>query len=166
MLGSDVSETAVNRARAGLYTQFEAQRGLAVTQMIRWFEELGGGDLHARKSGVVVNVMATLRGTQAESRERLYVVSGHYDSMPSSPVDPERDAPGANDDASGVAAVMDPPRVRSVFRAAGTPDGMWTLDSVAAALGPVFGDRAPSVGFLCEDTLELATETIGFGKRA
>ena len=59
----------------------------------------------------------------------------------------------------GVAAVMDPPRVRSVFRASGTPDGMWTLDSVAAALGPAFGDRAPSVGFLCEDTLELATET-------
>src|SRR6266496_63496 len=62
----------------------------------------------------------------------------------------------------GVAAVMDPPRVRSVFRA-DTPDGMWTLDSVAAALGPVFGgrasgDRAPSVGFLCEDTVELATE--------
>jgi 3-oxoacyl-[acyl-carrier protein] reductase len=69
----------------------------------------------------------------------------------------------------GVAAVMDPPRVRSVFRAADTSNGMWTLDSVAAALGPVFGggafgDRAPSVGFLCEDTLELATETIGFPK--
>jgi len=69
----------------------------------------------------------------------------------------------------GVAAVMDPPRVRSVFRASGTPDGMWTLDSVAAALGPAFGDpafggRAPSAGFLCEDTLELATETIGFPK--
>ena len=62
----------------------------------------------------------------------------------------------------GVAAVMEPPRVRSVFRASGTPDGMWTLDAVAAALGPAFGDRAPSVGFLCEDTLELATETIGF----
>ncbi|HEY1000692.1 MAG TPA: hypothetical protein VGD83_13710, partial [Streptosporangiaceae bacterium] len=64
----------------------------------------------------------------------------------------------------GVAAVMDPPRVRSVFRAA-TPDGMWTLDSVAAALGPAFADGAPSVGFLCEDTLELATETIGFPRR-
>jgi 3-oxoacyl-[acyl-carrier protein] reductase len=62
----------------------------------------------------------------------------------------------------GVAAVMEPPRVRSVFRASGTPDGMWTLDAVASALGPAFGDRAPSVGFLCEDTLELATETIGF----
>ena len=39
LLGSDVSEVAVNRARSGIYTQFEAQRGLGVTQMIRWFEE-------------------------------------------------------------------------------------------------------------------------------
>ena len=61
----------------------------------------------------------------------------------------------------GVAAVMEPPRVRTVFHAA-SPDGMWTLESVHAALGPAFGDRAPSVGFLCEDTLTLATETIGF----
>ena len=39
LLGSDVSEAVINRARSGIYTQFEAQRGLAVTQMIRWFEE-------------------------------------------------------------------------------------------------------------------------------
>jgi len=43
LLGSDVSEAVVNRARAGVYTQFEAQRGLAVTQMIRWFEECDDG---------------------------------------------------------------------------------------------------------------------------
>jgi hypothetical protein len=55
----------------------------------------------------IVNVVATLPGTQAGSRERLYVVSGHYDSMPSSPVDPDRDAPGANDDASGTAVTME-----------------------------------------------------------
>ena len=61
----------------------------------------------------------------------------------------------------GVAAVMEPPRIRTVFHAA-SPDGMWTLESVHAALSPAFGDRAPSVGFLCEDTLTLATETIGF----
>ena len=54
-----------------------------------------------------VNVVATLRGTQAASRDRIYVVSGHYDSMPSSPVDPEKDAPGANDDASGTAVSME-----------------------------------------------------------
>ncbi len=54
-----------------------------------------------------VNVVATLPGAQAESRERFYVVSGHYDSMPSSPVDPDKDAPGANDDASGTAVSME-----------------------------------------------------------
>ena len=54
-----------------------------------------------------VNVVATLAGEQAESRDRIYVVSGHYDSMPSSPVDPDKDAPGANDDASGTAVSME-----------------------------------------------------------
>jgi hypothetical protein len=54
-----------------------------------------------------VNVVATLPGTQDASRERIYVVSGHYDSMPSSPVDGESDAPGANDDASGTAVSME-----------------------------------------------------------
>ncbi len=36
--------SAIERARAGIYSQFEVQRGLPVMQMIRWFEELGGGD--------------------------------------------------------------------------------------------------------------------------
>ena len=64
----------------------------------------------------------------------------------------------------GVAAVMEPPRIRAAFHAS-SPDGMWTLESVHAALSPAFGDTAPSVGFLCEDTLTLATETIGFPAR-
>ncbi|HMG22834.1 MAG TPA: M20/M25/M40 family metallo-hydrolase, partial [Kofleriaceae bacterium] len=55
----------------------------------------------------LVNVVATLRGDQAESAERIYVVSGHYDSMPSNVLDPAADAPGADDDASGTAAVIE-----------------------------------------------------------
>ena len=55
----------------------------------------------------IVNVVATLPGEQPESRDRIYVVSGHYDSMPSSPTDPDKDAPGANDDASGTAVSME-----------------------------------------------------------
>jgi len=43
IIGSDVSESAVRRARDGTYTQFEVQRGLGITQMIRWFEECEGG---------------------------------------------------------------------------------------------------------------------------
>jgi NAD(P)-dependent dehydrogenase (short-subunit alcohol dehydrogenase family) len=68
----------------------------------------------------------------------------------------------------GVAAVMDPPRIRATVLAAdhGSADGMWTLDSVARALAPVFAaadPSAPAAGFACEDTLALAAETIGFG---
>jgi 3-oxoacyl-[acyl-carrier protein] reductase len=72
----------------------------------------------------------------------------------------------------GVAAVMEPPRVRATFQAAehGSPDGMWTLDSVRRALDPVFGagpaGEPPAAGFACEDTLALASETIGFAAPA
>src|SRR5437868_12285486 len=61
----------------------------------------------------VVNVVATLRGTQPESRDRIYVVSGHYDSRVTDVTNTTADAPGANDDASGVAAVMEMARVMS-----------------------------------------------------
>jgi chemotaxis protein methyltransferase CheR len=44
IVGTDLSKAAIARAKAGIYSQFEVQRGLPVMQMIRWFEELGGGD--------------------------------------------------------------------------------------------------------------------------
>jgi len=43
ILGTDVSSAMVDRARAGTYTQFEVQRGLGITQMIRWFAECDEG---------------------------------------------------------------------------------------------------------------------------
>jgi len=61
----------------------------------------------------VVNVVATLPGEQPEARDRIYVVSGHYDSRVSDPMNATADAPGANDDASGVAAVLETARVMS-----------------------------------------------------
>ncbi|HKS26856.1 MAG TPA: M28 family metallopeptidase [Pyrinomonadaceae bacterium] len=64
---------------------------------------------------VITNVVATLRGSQPASQARTYVVSGHYDSMCTSPVDAECDAPGANDDASGTAAVLEMARVMSRY---------------------------------------------------
>jgi 3-oxoacyl-[acyl-carrier protein] reductase len=64
----------------------------------------------------------------------------------------------------GVAAVMAAPSIRATVQAAdhGSADGMWTLESVAGALGPLFGDEPASAGFACEDTIALAAETIGF----
>ncbi|MCD9185806.1 MAG: M28 family metallopeptidase [Pyrinomonadaceae bacterium] len=59
----------------------------------------------------LTNVVATLKGTGDPTR--VYVVSGHYDSMCTSPSDAKCDAPGANDDASGTAAVIELARVMS-----------------------------------------------------
>lgn len=68
----------------------------------------------------VVNVVATLPGSQQESRDRMYVVSGHYDSRVTDIMNATADAPGANDDASGVAAVMEMARVMSKRKWAAT----------------------------------------------
>jgi len=56
---------------------------------------------------------------------------------------------------------MEPPRIRSVFRSS-APDGTWTLESVGQALAGL----SSGSGFVCEDTLALAAETIGFPGRA
>ncbi|MGE5722887.1 MAG: CheR family methyltransferase [Sphingomonadales bacterium] len=42
ILGTDVSRSAIEKAREGLYSQFEVQRGLSVLQMMRWFKEEPG----------------------------------------------------------------------------------------------------------------------------
>lgn len=62
----------------------------------------------------LTNVIATLKGTTDPAR--VYVVSGHYDSMCTSPTDAKCDAPGANDDASGTAAVLEAARVMSKYK--------------------------------------------------
>jgi 3-oxoacyl-[acyl-carrier protein] reductase len=62
----------------------------------------------------------------------------------------------------GVAAVLNPPSIRAAFRA-GTPDGMWTLPAIGEALSAEFAGRSPdSPGFACLETMDLASETIGF----
>ncbi|MFJ6738923.1 M20/M25/M40 family metallo-hydrolase [Streptomyces sp. NPDC091279] len=66
----------------------------------------------------ITNVVATLRGSVTP--ERVYVVSGHYDSRASDVMDATSDAPGADDDASGVAVVLELARVMARRRPAAT----------------------------------------------
>ena len=97
-------------------------RGIGAAR--RWIkadlERCGAGKLQVRFDGhlhpvdkristptEIVNVVATLPGIQAQSVDRMYVVSGHYDSRITDVMDATGDAPGANDDASGTAAVME-----------------------------------------------------------
>jgi hypothetical protein len=59
------------------------------------------------KATSLVNVVATLEGVDPHGKERVLVVSGHYDSMCGNVMNSECDAPGANDDASGTAVVIE-----------------------------------------------------------
>jgi len=63
----------------------------------------------ARTSGTVPleNVYAILPGSDAALSKTLFIVSGHFDSRPTNVMDPETDAPGADDDASGVAVSVE-----------------------------------------------------------
>jgi hypothetical protein len=66
----------------------------------------------------ITNVIATLQGTA--SSERFYVVTGHLDSRVTDVLDFTSDAPGADDDASGVAVVLELARLFATRQFAGT----------------------------------------------
>ncbi len=59
----------------------------------------------------ITDVVATLHGSQPASAARTYVISGHYDSRCTDVLDIQCLAPGADDDASGVATVLELARV-------------------------------------------------------
>jgi Peptidase family M28 len=66
----------------------------------------------------ITNIIATLKGTA--SPERFYVVTGHLDSRCTDVLDFTSDAPGADDDGSGVAVVLELARVFSAHQFPGT----------------------------------------------
>src|SRR5947209_15586587 len=106
----------IGAARDWLYGEFQkaaVQSGERMMVEKQTFEQPKAA--RVPQPTMLTNIVATLKGTQPESVNRMYVVSGHYDSMCSSPTDAKCDAPGANDDASGTAAVLEMARVMSKY---------------------------------------------------
>ena len=68
------------------------------------------------KTTEIVNVYAVLPGTDPENAKRVYLVTGHYDSRNSDTLNVVDEAPGANDDASGVAVSLECARVLSHYK--------------------------------------------------
>ncbi|MBF7091339.1 M20/M25/M40 family metallo-hydrolase [Flavobacterium sp. ALJ2] len=64
------------------------------------------------KDSQLANVMATLKGTDPAD-DRVLIISGHLDSRVSDVMNIKDDAPGANDDGSGVAAMMEIAKIMS-----------------------------------------------------
>lgn len=96
------------------------------------------------EGAAVVNVVATLPG---RNPKRLLVVSGHYDSMPTSVMDVEADAPGANDDASGVAVVLECARLLGGLE----PEATVVFIAVAGEEQGLLGARAQAQSWKRED---------------
>lgn len=68
------------------------------------------------EGGRIVNIVATLPGAMPEAAARRYYFVGHYDSRNAEQLDAAGDAPGANDNASGVAVVMECARALATDR--------------------------------------------------
>jgi len=66
----------------------------------------------------IVDVVAILRGT--EDPNRIVMMSGDIDSRVSDPMNFESESPGANDNASGMAGVIEAARVLSQYRFPGS----------------------------------------------
>jgi Peptidase family M28 len=66
----------------------------------------------------ITNVIATLQGTA--SPRRFYVITGHLDSRVTDLLDSTSDAPGADDDGSGVACVLELARLFATHQFPGT----------------------------------------------
>ena len=113
----DDPNRGIGAARDWLYAEFQkaaAQSEGRMTVEKQTFEQAKGQ--RVPQPTMLTNIVATLKGTQPESVNRVYVVSGHYDSMCGSATDAKCDAPGANDDASGTAAVLEMARVMAKYK--------------------------------------------------
>src|SRR5215475_6902691 len=85
---------------------YAAQSGGRMTVELQTYHQAPVTNTILTPGGVdITNVVATLRGSVTPNR--IYVVSGHIDTRGTIVTDAVSDAPGADDDGSGVAAVME-----------------------------------------------------------
>jgi hypothetical protein len=110
------------------YTDGDEQAAVWIAER---FEELGyvpeSRMFNAKKGEEAANVLAVLEGATAP--ERVWVFQAHYDSTSNAP---ESDAPGADDNASGVAAVLEAARILSACELA---DTVWFVATGAEEQG-------------------------------
>jgi hypothetical protein len=93
------------------FDKYALESGGRLTSIIDYFTIKADGRRIATDSQLG-NVMATLQGTDPAD-DRVLIISGHLDSRNTDVMDTKSDAPGANDDASGVSAMMELARVMS-----------------------------------------------------
>lgn len=104
----DDPNRGIGAARKWLKAQLDAAAATSDGRMTvsedRFLQE---GGARIPRPVEIVNLVATIKGKSPEAAGRIHVIAGHYDSIPFPFEDAESDAPGANDDGSGTAAVLE-----------------------------------------------------------
>jgi len=112
----DDPKRGIGATRDWIYGEFQrisAQCGNCLDVEKQTFVQEKGNRIPA--PATLTNVYAVLKGTT--DPDRVYVVSGHYDSMCNlNATDVTCDAPGANDDGSGTAVSIELARVMSKYK--------------------------------------------------
>jgi hypothetical protein len=91
------------------FNEFAKQSGGRMTAEIENFT-IPADARRILKDSPAANVIATLKGTNPND-DRIFVISGHMDSRNKDVMDADGIAPGANDDGSGTAAVIEIARI-------------------------------------------------------
>ncbi len=111
-------DRGIGAARRWIATQFsEISKGSGGRLVVRSEETVVGPVRRVPEPLRLVNVMAELPGDLAPHTTPgpVLIVGAHYDSRASDAMDVTSDAPGANDDASGVAVVLELARVLAAY---------------------------------------------------
>ncbi|WP_235902814.1 M28 family peptidase [Sandarakinorhabdus oryzae] len=112
----------------------------------------------------IVDVLAIQPGTSDPNR--VIIMSAHIDSRNSDPLDAKGDAPGANDDGSGTAAVIEAARVLSQHKFAATiVYAVLSGEEQGLNGGKVLADYARAQGWVVEADLnnDIVGNSTGIG---
>lgn len=96
------------------FNEFAKQSGGRLTAFIDTITLLPDGK-RVDKATLLGNVVAILKATDVNDN-RIFLISGHLDSRNSNEMNRDKEAPGANDDGSGTAAVIECARIMSQYQ--------------------------------------------------
>jgi hypothetical protein len=111
------STRGIGAARRWIKSEFERYARESNGRMtVEFFETIVPPSQRVPSPTTVVDVVATLSPAEpGPSAGRIIVVGGHYDSRSTNVMDVKSDAPGADDDGSGTAVVLELARVMSRY---------------------------------------------------
>ena len=111
------SKKGIGAARNWIISKFNEfapnSNGRLSTELDRWTLQKDGRSVDTITD--MGNAMAILKGTD-QADKRIFVITGHMDSRVTNIFNRTSEAPGANDDGSGVAAVIECARVMSRYQ--------------------------------------------------